>query len=210
MLKKIAAQPQPVSRSISRGFTLTEIAIVLAIVGIILGAIWAAAAMVYENNRTKQAHEQMLTIINNWRSIYGSRKVDIADWTNITDMTANANFSPSEMFAASGTTGFCATGGGAASGCLLQGPWNNSQVSVYSHQSWNGIIVLYNVLQQAACIHLGNSISHAPGLIWMSIDNTAETFPPIGTSALLTTQDVNTQCSNTSNGNYIYAMFSMN
>ena len=38
-----------------RGFTLTEIAIVLGIVGLILGAIWVAAAAVYNNLRVSHA-----------------------------------------------------------------------------------------------------------------------------------------------------------
>jgi len=38
-----------------RGFTLTEIAIVLGIIGLILGAIWAAAAAVYSNMKVNNA-----------------------------------------------------------------------------------------------------------------------------------------------------------
>ncbi len=45
-----------------RAFTLTEIAIVLGIIGLILGAIWTAAATVYENNKMNKAQTQIIAI----------------------------------------------------------------------------------------------------------------------------------------------------
>lgn len=192
-----------------RGFTLTEIAIVLGIIGIILGAIWAAAAMVYENNRTKQAREQTLTIINNWRSIYGSRKVDITNGTDMTQLTVNNSFEPSEMLPVAGTTGACTAGGTAAS-CFITGPWNNSLVYVTSYQAYNAVAVQYANLSQTACNHYGNSIADAASLVYMSINGTAETFPPLGTAATLKTSDVSTQCNINGNTNSIVAAFSMN
>ncbi len=56
----------------TRGFTLTEAAIVLGIVGLILGAIWVAAAAVYENMRTNRANEQILKVAQAVRSLYAS------------------------------------------------------------------------------------------------------------------------------------------
>ena len=55
-----------------RGFTLTEAAIVLGIVGLILGAIWVAAASVYSNMRVNTANKQLMTIVQNVRSLYAS------------------------------------------------------------------------------------------------------------------------------------------
>ena len=198
------------SQRATRGFTLTEIAIVLGIIGIILGAIWAAAAMVYENNRTKEAREQTLAIINNWRSIYGSRKVDVAGTgTDITQLTVNNTFAPSEMIPVAGTSGGCAAGGSAAT-CFVTGPWNNSQVNVTSYQANNGVAVVYSGLSQTACNHFGNAIADAAGLIQTTINGTVTQFPPLGTAATLKTSDVNTQCSIVGNTNSVLAMFSMN
>src|SRR5271168_1816583 len=55
-----------------RGFTLTEIAIVLGIIGLILGAIWVAAAAVYNNLRTSRATTELLTIAQNVRATYAT------------------------------------------------------------------------------------------------------------------------------------------
>lgn len=56
-----------------RGFTLTEAAIVLGIMGLILGAIWVAAAAVYKNLRVKTVSDQLLQIAQNVRSMHASQ-----------------------------------------------------------------------------------------------------------------------------------------
>lgn len=62
-----------------RGFTLTEAAIVLGIVGLILGAIWVAAAAVYNNLRVTSGSNQLLQITQAIRSIHAtSQTVDSA------------------------------------------------------------------------------------------------------------------------------------
>ncbi|WP_301102522.1 type 4 pilus major pilin [Propionivibrio sp.] len=65
----------------TRGFTLTEAAIVLGIVGLILGAIWVAAASVYANLRVKQTTEQILQIAQAVRALHATS-------TTITAITA--------------------------------------------------------------------------------------------------------------------------
>lgn len=64
-----------------RGFTLTEAAIVLGIVGLILGAIWVAAASVYNNLRVSRTSEQILQIAQNVRSIYSTQNIISANTT---------------------------------------------------------------------------------------------------------------------------------
>jgi type II secretory pathway pseudopilin PulG len=56
-----------------RGFTLTEAAIVLGIVGLILGAIWVAAGAVYTNLRVNTTNRQMLAIAQAVRSLYSTQ-----------------------------------------------------------------------------------------------------------------------------------------
>jgi prepilin-type N-terminal cleavage/methylation domain-containing protein len=58
-----------------RGFTLTEIAVVLGIVGLILGAIWTAAAHVYQQKKVNQEVEEIQDIVQAVRSLYATRGV---------------------------------------------------------------------------------------------------------------------------------------
>jgi prepilin-type N-terminal cleavage/methylation domain-containing protein len=69
-----------------RGFTLTEIAIVLGIIGLILGAIWVAAAAVYNNLRVSKATTELIRISQGIRGLYATSAV--ADST--IDMTYSA------------------------------------------------------------------------------------------------------------------------
>lgn len=55
-----------------RGFTLTEIAIVLGIIGLILGAIWAAASSVYANLKANQAQQGVLAAAQAVRSMFAT------------------------------------------------------------------------------------------------------------------------------------------
>ena len=82
-------------REPSRGFTLTEVAIVLGIVGIILGGIWAAAAQVYENHKVEAAENQILTIVHNVRSLYAGRSS--IEGGDLTAALVNAGVFPPDM-----------------------------------------------------------------------------------------------------------------
>jgi len=54
-----------------RGLNLIELAIVMAVVGLIVGGIYIAASSVYRNVRESSTQDDMLQIVQNMRSTYG-------------------------------------------------------------------------------------------------------------------------------------------
>ena len=83
------------SKTRTKGFTLTEAAIVLGILGLVLGAIWAAAGSVYNNNRVQTTLTQVLTIVNSIRSSYGTYSAIPSDLTAV--LAAKAGMVPRDM-----------------------------------------------------------------------------------------------------------------
>jgi prepilin-type N-terminal cleavage/methylation domain-containing protein len=80
------------------GFTLTELAIVLGIMGTILGAIWGASARVSANNKVQKANEQVQMILSGYRNLFANRRVDTApSFGDITTIGINAGYFPSDM-----------------------------------------------------------------------------------------------------------------
>lgn len=78
-----------------RGFTLTEAAIVLGIVGLILGAIWVAAASVYDNLRVSTTSNQLIQIVQSVRSMHATQSTLDADIDAL--LVAKAGGIPSDM-----------------------------------------------------------------------------------------------------------------
>jgi prepilin-type N-terminal cleavage/methylation domain-containing protein len=54
----------------NRGFTFTEMTIVLGIIGLVIGATWAAAAKVESNNKAKKTTEQVAVIFQNYKQFF--------------------------------------------------------------------------------------------------------------------------------------------
>lgn len=146
-----------------RGFTLTELAIVLGVAGIVLAGIWTAASMVYENNRVKTASTEVLQIVNNWRSVYTSRAMDQGNGTDITPISIQNNFIPQEMLRPGNTT-------------QAFSPWGG-QVAVFSYQAYNTVFVAFYSLNQAQCNHAANSVFQT-GMVFQSINGTTQWVPP--------------------------------
>lgn len=59
-----------VSAPLKRGFSLIEAAIVLGIIGLVIGGIWVAAASVQENNRVSRHMEQLVFITQSAQSLF--------------------------------------------------------------------------------------------------------------------------------------------
>lgn len=87
-----------------QGFTLTEIAIVLGIIGLILGAIWTAAASVYANQHVAKAATETLMIVQNFKSLYGNNPLTEPNGENLTTFAMSAGLFPADMVQAGNAT----------------------------------------------------------------------------------------------------------
>lgn len=97
MLKRLRQQTRQQS-----GFNLIEAAIVLGIVGLIVGGIWAAASSAYENMRQQTASKQLLALVQNVRNFYAQAGTDTFD--NSVANIVNLGLAPNDMVInASGT-----------------------------------------------------------------------------------------------------------
>jgi prepilin-type N-terminal cleavage/methylation domain-containing protein len=97
-----------------RGFTLTEIAIVLGIIGVILGAIWVAASAVYNNMRISAANRELLQIVQGVRALYATSST--VDPNGVTLTYIKAGVIPADAL----DTGIASTAGAAFD------PWNGA------------------------------------------------------------------------------------
>lgn len=55
------------------GFSLTEFAIVLCVMGIVIGTLWNIVPTVTENTKRKEAAAQLIVVVKNIRDFYSSR-----------------------------------------------------------------------------------------------------------------------------------------
>lgn len=151
-----------------RAFTLTEIAIVLGIVGLILGAIWVAAAAVYNNLRVSKANTEILSIAQAVRTLYAtSSTMTDAAGTDETGSMCKASIFPNDMI----PTGGCPAVGAAST---LINPWNGTvtvtaQTDTVASDSFG---IEFNGITQGACITLVTSITGTgrdPGLYYAGV-----------------------------------------
>jgi type II secretory pathway pseudopilin PulG len=124
-----------------KGFTLTEIALVLGVIGLILGAIWVAASFVYQNQKVAKATQQLLAITQAVRSLYAtSPAIGDAAGTDETAAFISAKVFPSDMI----------------NGAATVNPWNGT-VMVTPQKITNAgdmFGIEYNLVPSSACISL--------------------------------------------------------
>jgi hypothetical protein len=160
------------------------------------------------------AATEVITIANNWKSIFSMKRIDVSNGTEMTQQTTDGNFAPSEMISSTAPTGgFCAPGGGAAA-CNLLGPWGNSTVKVISEANDNAVGIQYAGLTISECNNLGNVMLNTTGLVAIQFNGgTKYQFPPLGTTPA-TTATVSTSCTAANAGgignNTVLGEFSLN
>jgi prepilin-type N-terminal cleavage/methylation domain-containing protein len=141
-----------------RGFTLTEIAIVLGIIGLILGAIWVAAAAVYNNLRVSKATTELLSVTQAMRSLYATQTTVAANGTPITLDLIRANVFPTDALDT----------GAPSNAANVNAPWSNSHILVYATQDPNAgsaagdsFQVVFSNIPQSGCISLATNSTGA-------------------------------------------------
>jgi hypothetical protein len=89
------------TRAASRaGFNLIEAAIVLGIVGLIVGGIWAAAGSAYENMRLQNASKSLLSLVQGVRGAFANNPTGTVDVD--TDTLASMGVIPTDMLSQTG------------------------------------------------------------------------------------------------------------
>ena len=86
----------------SQGFSLTEVAIVLGVIGMIMGGIWVALSAGTEYYHREQAAEQIGIVVNNVRSLYAARMGTNLGYRNFTNQMLSKQVLPSYMQQATG------------------------------------------------------------------------------------------------------------
>lgn len=86
----------------ARGFTLIEVAIVLTIVGLVIGGIWLAASTVTGNQKKTALAQDVVQIVQNLRNMYNNQSVT----TGLTTPVAiQAGAIPANLVVATGANG---------------------------------------------------------------------------------------------------------
>ena len=151
-----------------RGFNLIEAAIVLGVVGLVIGGIWVAAAAVQENLRNGDASKGLIQIVQNVRNLYYGQ-TPTATATITTDLIS-ANAIPSNFISNSTTA---------------TNPWNGAIAVRITGASYDQIQIDYVSVPKSSCIALtsqNTNISTGTGLSSVIIDATTG-----GTDATITT-----------------------
>ena len=86
----------PSTRPKNRGFTLTELAIVMSVVGLLLSAVFLATRSVTNNNRVSKTIQQVGQITQNIREYYMNASGITAGCGDITGALDNVGIFPSE------------------------------------------------------------------------------------------------------------------
>ncbi len=180
------------NRNGEAGFNLIEAAIVLGIVGLIVGGIWAAAASAYENMRQQTASKNLLAFAQNVRSFYANSGVTAIDTSVANGITQG--LVPPDM----------------RSGTAAISPWATAiTLDTGTIAGINTFGVLFTGLTRQTCINLilrNTNASSGSGLI--AVGGTA-TIPTTESAFPITSAAATALCS-TATGNAPSFWFSIN
>jgi type II secretory pathway pseudopilin PulG len=189
MTGKLSAQSR--AEQHEGGFTLTEIAIVLGIMGLILGAIWVAASGVYNNQKVSKANTELMTIAQGVRAMYSTQTaVDTAAGTDESGALATGGVFPNDIVIA-----------GAAAEPYANGPWTGSSIRVFSSTVTNtgdAFQIEFADVPPSACIQLETAVTgpgRDSGLSYVDAQATAGTYiTPTYATFPITAEKASTKC----------------
>ena len=158
-----------------RGFNLIEAAIVLGVVGLVIGGIWVAAAAVQSNLRESDASKGLLQIVQNVRNLYYGQSPTTTTTTDITTALISANAIPGDFIISTSSA---------------RNPFNGAVTVSLTGNPNDTIAVSFAGVPKDSCIELtskNTSLSTGIGLSQIVIDDgspvTVSSFPYLPTVA---------------------------
>ncbi len=137
-------------------FTLTELAIVMGVIGTIIGAIWLAASNTNEARKENDAVNEVQQVIMNMDTLMMGQTLSQGGGANITSAMLAAAVIPSN-YGSSGNPSPCT----AANGCTADNPWQTTDFLMYqmgASPSRNFYIKIIGIPAQQGCVALISSI----------------------------------------------------
>ena len=158
-----------IKRKSQKGFNLVEAAIVLGVIGLVIGGIWVAAAAVQSNLRKSDASKGLIQIVQNVRNLYYGQSPSSTG--AITTALINANAMPGDF----------------VNGTNAVNPWNGAVAVSIAGTSNDQIDVSFAGMPRDGCIELtsrNTNISTGVGLTQIVIGTvTVTSFPYLPTTA---------------------------
>ncbi len=204
LIMKKENAPRAVSRfSRLRAFTLTEIAIVLGIMGLILGAIWVAASSVYTNMRVSTTSRDVIAFSQGVRNLYGNQGSMDSGLAS-----GGSSLSNYQALVQSG-----AVPSSWINGTNIVDTWGGSITftpGTTANTSADSFVVDLDKVPQAACVGLltDNSVrTSSSGIYGLNANNTTvfNSGSGVGTTTNYNAGAAVTQCTGTSNNHVGYA-----
>jgi hypothetical protein len=160
-----------------------------------------------EHSRVVRASEDVSQIVAAFKSIYGTKPLDLGNWdTDITGLAINDHFLPDDMLPRDVSCADTAS----SDSCYGVGPWSSTTVKILSGQQYNAIGIVYSNLSQTACSHLASAlVVPGSGLVIVNINSIGYGFSPYGNSSYPTSSDVVAACTNIGNNNMMQLLYSI-